>query len=359
MPSVTFLVAGALDARTGGSIYNRRMADALTRNGWHVEVRELDATFPRPTVTARQHAADTLSQVPDGRTTVVDGLAYGAMPEVVAPHADRLRLIPIIHLPLAAAADLTPAAAACLADAERRALASAARVIVTGEATLALLRELQLTHHDVHVVEPGTDVRPLAAGTRGQNVHVLCVAAVTPGKGHRELMMALAAVPGRNWQLTCAGSLSRAPDLVREVRAVIAELNLTDRVMLEGELDESTLDGCYHHADVVVSASLRETYGMAVAEALARGLPVVATATGAAADLVSRDAGIVVPPGDVRALTGALTLMLGEAGARARYAAGARRVRGCLPSWDRAAVTFAQVLEASPRGLSTAEAADD
>ena len=83
---------------------------------------------------------------------------------------------------------------------------------------------------------------------------------------------------------------------------------------------------------------------MAVAEALARGLPVVSTSTGAIADLVGAEAGVVVPPGDGAAFAEALTRVLADADLRARLAAGARRVRDRLPTWDDAAARMAEIL---------------
>ena len=113
-------------------------------------------------------------------------------------------------------------------------------------------------------------------------------------------------------------------------------LELEDRVALVGELDAAGLDECYDRADVFVSASLQETYGMAVAEALARGLPVVSTTTGAVPDLVGADAGVLAPVGDIDALAGALARVIGDAPLRARLADGAKRVRERLRSWERA-----------------------
>ena len=100
---------------------------------------------------------------------------------------------------------------------------------------------------------------------------------------------------------------------------------------LVGELDASALEDFYDRSDLFVLATLRETYGMAVAEALAHGLPVVSTRTGAIPDLVGSDAGLLVPPGDVQALTDALSRVIGDADLRARLAAGARDVRPTLP----------------------------
>jgi glycosyltransferase involved in cell wall biosynthesis len=120
---------------------------------------------------------------------------------------------------------------------------------------------------------------------------------------------------------------------------------LEDRVSLVGDVDAGTLASCYDRADLFVLATLHETYGMAVAEALARGLPVVSTATGAISELVGNEAGFVVPPGDAGALTTALTKVMSDAHLRAGLAEGARRVRDRLPTWDAAVDKMVAELE--------------
>jgi glycosyltransferase involved in cell wall biosynthesis len=119
---------------------------------------------------------------------------------------------------------------------------------------------------------------------------------------------------------------------------------LENLVTLGGELDVPALAELYDESDVFVLATLQETYGMAVAEALARGLPVVGTTTGALPDLVGDAAGLLVPPGNVDALSEALGKMLDDADLRGRLAAGARRVRDRLPTWEQAAARMADTL---------------
>ena len=194
-------------------------------------------------------------------------------------------------------------------------------------------------------MEPGTDRAPAEVGSGGSPVRLLSVATLNPGKGHVTLLQALASVPHRDWHLACAGNLTRHPETTTRARALIHALDLDDRVSLLGELDAAALADCYRHADLFVLATRQETYGMAVAEALAHGLPVVSTATGAIPDLVGTDAGILVPPENTGALADALSRMIGDAGLRARLAAGARRAAERLPTWDEAAARLASALE--------------
>src|SRR5258706_559850 len=115
------------------------MVEGLRRLGWTVEVRELDDGFPFPTSAALQRAAAVLAAIPNNSIVVVDGLAFGAMPELVEREHSRFLFVTVVHLPLAADIGLDNDAIARLESSERRALAAARLVIVTGRATRALL----------------------------------------------------------------------------------------------------------------------------------------------------------------------------------------------------------------------------
>jgi glycosyltransferase involved in cell wall biosynthesis len=345
------VIPGDLDTRTGGYGYDRRIIAGLRDRGWSVHVRRLDDSFPAPTPAAREQAAQVFAAIPDGSTVLVDGLALGALPAEVEREAKRLKIVALVHHPLAAETGLEPARAAALEVTERRALAASHSVVVTSRATAARLTDYGVGADRITVVEPGTDPAPLARGSVGPEpceVALLCVATLTPRKGYEVLLSALAAIPRRNWRLTCAGSLERDAPTVARVRAQLRADGLDDRVSLAGDMDAATLATHYDRADLFVLPTLYEGYGMAVAEALARGLPVVSTATGAIEDLAP-GAGIIVPPGDVHALTDALSRVLGDSHLRTRLATGARRVRDRLPTWDAAAAAMAQALEREAR----------
>jgi glycosyltransferase involved in cell wall biosynthesis len=345
------IVPGSLSQRSGGYEYDRKIVAGLRARGRTVDVRELDASFPRPTPAALTEAAAVLTAIPDQATVVVDGLAFGAMPAEAEREASRLHLIALVHLPLAAEIGIDREDAIRFDASERRALACARRVIVTGQATAIELKAYGVRREAIVVVEPGTDRAPLATGSRpgaGDQLHLVSVAAITPGKGHEILLSALGRLRHRRWRLTCAGSVERHPATVARLRDMLRDLlpadGLEDRVSFTGELDEGALAALYDSADLFVHPTLHETYGMVVAEALARGLPVVSAATGAIPDLVGADAGLLVPPGDADALTDALSAVLGDDHLRERLAAGARRVRDRLPTWSEATDKIAAAL---------------
>ena len=343
----TVIVPGSIEARTGGYEYDRRIVAGLRARGWRIDVQELESSFPRPTATALAHAARVLAAIPDHTTVIIDGLALGAMPAEAEREASRLRIVALVHLPLAAEIGLDCETAAALQAVERRALAAAAQIVVTGRATIEMLATYGIALDRMAVVEPGTDRAPISHGSSGPPLELLCVATLNPGKGHEILIRALAATTACDWHLTCAGSLKRDPATVARVRAIVRNAGLDDRVSLAGELGAEALEACYDRADVFVLATLQETYGMAVAEALAHGLPVISTRTGAIPDLVTNGAdlaGIIVPPRDQQSLVDALSQVLGDAHVRARLAESARRVRDRLPTWEEASGKMAAVL---------------
>jgi glycosyltransferase involved in cell wall biosynthesis len=360
---LTVVIPGDVETRTGGYGYDRRVIAGLRERGWSVDVLSLEDGFPFPTAAARDHAARSLAAIPDGAIVLVDGLALGVLPDEIGRERERLRVVALVHHPLAAETGLDPGVAAALEESERRALAAVRFVVVTGQGTAAGLAHYSVAPERIAVVEPGTDPAPLARGSGQRSgasaeafeVGLLCVATLTPRKGHEVLFRALASIRGLPWRLTCAGGLDRDRATVERLRAQLNADGLSDRVDLVGDLDAAQLAVYYDRADVFVLATRYEGYGMAVAEALARGVPVISTATGGIPALVTDEAGIVVAPGDQAAFTAALGRVVGDGALRRQLAQGARRVRDRLPTWADAAAAMERVLDRGPDQTSVSE----
>jgi glycosyltransferase involved in cell wall biosynthesis len=335
---------GDLETRTGGYLYDRRLALELETRGWAVDRLSLGEGFPFPSAEQRRVAHDRLARVADGTTVLLDGLGLGAMPDLAHEARDRLDLVALVHHPLCLETGLEPAQAAMLERSERAALSAVRAVVVTSDRTAdTLVTLLGVSPAAITVAVPGTDPAPPAPGSSDGVIRMLCVGAVTPRKGQALLVEALAGVPGE-WRLTIGGSLERDPGTARALQAVISRADLGDRVELLGELSAAALDARYAACDLFVSASLYEGYGMALTEALARGLPIVAAAGGAVADTVPEAAGLLVPPGDVPALRAALASCVAEPALLARLRRGALEARDRLPRWDDCAARVERVL---------------
>jgi len=336
---LAFLVPGPLEQATGGYIYDRRVIEGLRRDGRRVAAVSLAGRFPDADATARASFAAALAQLPDGAAAAVDGLALAAGAECLAAASRRLRLVAFVHHPLAEETGLSAAAAARFAALEAWLLPLFRGVICPSVATARSLIGYGVGEARIAVVPPGT-ARPLAAppvprGGRAP-LRLLCVAAVTPRKGHLLLIEALAGLREAAWTLLCIGSLGRDPQAAAELRRAIRRCGLEDRVTLAGEWPPDRVGTAYENADIFVLPSFHEGYGMAFAEALAHGLPIIGAAAGAVVDTVPETAGFLVPPGDRAALADALGRVLGDAALRRRLAEGAARAGALLPDWDAA-----------------------
>ncbi|MEM7221918.1 MAG: glycosyltransferase family 4 protein [Pseudomonadota bacterium] len=274
---------------------------------------------------------------------MVDGLALGALPEIAASQRERLRLVALVHHPLALEGGLDEGRRRHLEASERAALAATRRVIATSPATARALAAYDVASARLRVVSPGCDPRRPAKGSGSAVLNLLCVATLTARKGHRLLLEALADLKDRAWRLNLVGGADHEPATAARVRAAIDELGLRERVTLSGAVPPAALPACYDGADLFVLASEHEGYGMALAEALAHGLPIVSTTAGAIPETVPAEAGLLVPLGDKAALRDALASVMDQPALRARLAAGARASR--LPSWPEAAARFAAALE--------------
>jgi glycosyltransferase involved in cell wall biosynthesis len=339
------VVPGSLGQRIGGYIYDRRIADGLRALGWRVRVHELEGTFPIADAPARAAAGTCLDACGrDPGVLLIDGLALPAF----ADFADALPSpwVALVHHPLALETGLDEADAAVLAALERRLLAGAARIVVTSPGTARdLASGYGIDQRRAGIVLPGTDPAPQGAGSAGSDPILLCVGALTPRKGHAVLLEALARLRDLPWRLVCVGSTVRDRATAEHVLASVAAQGLQERVRFLGEQDETGLGFWYARADLCVLASYHEGYGMVLAEALARGLPVVATRAGAIPDTVPEDAGLLVPPGDALAMAEALRRVLCEPALHQRLRRGAAAARQRLPGWPAAARAFAAELE--------------
>ncbi|BCB76121.1 glycosyltransferase family 4 protein [Phytohabitans flavus] len=253
---------------SGGNRYDRRACDELAAQGWRVVEHAADGDWPRPDAAQVARLAATLAAVPDGGLILLDGLVACAAPDVVVPAAARLRLAVLVHLPL-----VDEAGDGDLDARERETLRAAGAVIATSEGAA---RRLAALHglDGVRVAAPGVDPAPRSAGTANGS-RLLCVAAVIPRKAQDVLVSALASVAELDWTCDFAGALDRDPPYAARVAAAADELG--GRVNFAGPLVGAELDARYAEADLLVLPSRAETYGMVVTEALARGVPVLAT----------------------------------------------------------------------------------
>lgn len=323
---------------SGGNTYDRRLRDGLRRAGWCVSWHPVSGDWPHGSREACAGLGRVLAGAPPSSTLLVDGLVACGAPDVVLPVARRRPVVVLAHMPFDHSAD---------------ALRAAHAVIVTSE----WCRDRVLATHAleparVHVVPPGTDpAEPSPQSEGGGNL--LCVASLTPGKGHDVLLDGLARLPDLAWTCTCVGSLDRAPDFAARLGGGVRAAGLSSRMVLAGPRTGPALEASYRAADLLVLASRTESWGMVVTEALARGIPVLGTDVGGVPEALGTTAdghrpGRLVPPGDEVALASALRQWLEDAKLRHQLRAAALARRPGLPGWENTASRVADLLTGVP-----------
>lgn len=353
--TVALVVPSGIDeVPTGGNVYDRRMRDGLVDAGVPVRQISVPGAWPRPVSADRVGLARALDALPDGTPVLLDGLVACGVPEVIVPRASRLRLAILVHMPLADDVGLPGTVATELARRERETLTAAAMVVATSEATAGRLR----AEHGLRAVEvvlPGVDPAPPTIGSDA-GTRLVCVASVAPVKGQDVLVAALARLTDLDWHCRCAGAV-RDQGFADRVRGEIEQRGLDRHIELTGGCGSEQVARLFSTADLLVLPSRTESYGMVVAEALARGIPVVASAVGgvpeALGDTANGRPGLLVAPDDAPSLADALRIWLTDAAVRQRLRAAALRRGETLEPWSSASQRLATVL----RRLVTAEVA--
>lgn len=327
---------------SGGNLYDRRVSNGLAALGWTVREYAVPGRWPHPDEPAVDALAGTLAAIPDGGLAMVDGLVASAAPPVVVRHTDRLHLAVLVHLPLGVERPLVSAA-------ERGLLAGCAAVVTTSGWTRTwLLEHYELDAQRVVVVEPGVDAADPAPGTVAGG-SLLVVGSVSRDKGHDVLAAALADIGDLPWHCVCIGSLDAYPVFVTAFRERLRRAGVDDQVELRGPLRPAEVHRAYAAADLLVVPSRAETYGMVVIEALAHGVPVVASSVGGVPEALGHDPegrrpGLLLRAGEGPVLGRALRWWLTDPILREDLRDAARARRPMLADWDVAASRLASAL---------------
>jgi glycosyltransferase involved in cell wall biosynthesis len=314
---IRLIAATTLPPVSGAAIYNRTIAEALRTLGHDVDLTTETAVTP-------------------GAVSLVDGSALPALPEDALPAS-----VALIHHPLALENNPPDAA---MKRHEIALFAAVRRIVTTGEQTAdRLAADFAVPREKIMPVVPGIADLPRCYGTAGPTCQILCLGQLIPRKGQDVLLHALARLFDLDWTLTIAGG-ENDPVYARGLRAQAEELNIAHHVVFHPEATGATLEALWQNADLFALTSHYEGYGMVWAEALRRGLPVVATNTGAVPTLIGPEAGVVCTPGDVEQLSKALRRLVLDRTLRADMGGSAWQAGRALPSWRDQAEKLAAVL---------------
>jgi glycosyltransferase involved in cell wall biosynthesis len=346
MTRCVFAIPGSLATPNGGYAYARKILPLLAGR-MEMQICRLPDSFPVLSDAERRQAREAIAAWDrPGTVFLIDSLAFAALPapflaSVTSPIAA------LAHHPLALEQGLSSADKARLLRLEGEALACCKAIAVPSAATAGELTSLfGVPAGKIVIAEPGILRGRRAAGSAaGEPLHIVSVGTLTPRKGFAVLAQALGLLRALPWRWTIAGALDLSPQTVAEVRAKISACGLGHRVHFAGQLDEASVSALYSSGDIFALASYYEGFGMAFAEAIAHGLPIVASGDGAVADTVPPAAGFVCAAGAVSDIAEALQALLCDEPLRRAKAGAAWQHGQTLPDWPGTAATIAGLLE--------------
>ncbi len=341
MRPCAFAIPGDYRQKTGGFIYERRLLEELRAAGRDVQLIPLPPASAEPSAEEQDAIARVLGALPTDRPLILDGLVFGAMrTDALARLA--CPVLAMLHHPMGMENGLPPDLASRLLAQETANLSHADHIAVTSPHTRKTYIGLGADPSRITVALPGHDgpreVPRVDAGPR-----ILSVGLLARRKGHDVLIRALGAIRELDWTARIVGK-THDPQVRDELAALIADLGLADRIELAGELSDADLDEAYRSARLFALATRYEGYGMALAEALCHGLPIVTCATGAVPDTVG-SAALLSPPDDVDGFSRNLARLLRSEKERAELSEQSKALARDLPRWSDTAATVGQVLD--------------
>ncbi|MCR0981274.1 glycosyltransferase family 4 protein [Roseomonas populi] len=341
---IVLAVPAPLSATSGGYAYDRRILEGLRAAGHEVRIEEMPGRHPLPDAEAEAAGRGVVDRLLATEALVVDGLGLPAFAPLLDSPA-LARAVGLIHHPTALETGFSEEERAALRERERAIFPRLGRLVTTSHLTAERLApEFGANPARIGTVEPGTDPAPRARGSDGPGCAILSVGTLVPRKGYDVLLRALGRLTDLEWTLTIAGPVRDAVH-AQGLRGLAEELGITKRITFAGEVEGEALEALYDRADLFASASHWEGYGMAVAEALARGLPLAVTSGGALADLAPRDGAVIAAPGDSNSLSRAMRRAIYDPGLREAMAGAAWRAGQRLPRWSDRAEAFAREIE--------------
>ena len=336
---------GGTGRKTGGYMYNGRVIFGLRKRGFEIEEVVAGGASPDEQRTAAPGFGSTFDPSRYD-AIVVDALARIAL----APHLDLWLswrpVVALVHeLPSVASGGSGPETVPSECDYEEP-LLHADRLVAVSDHGRNVLLGRGVSPGRIHVVPPGFDGIPEGVGPHVQGdgpVRALCVAQWIERKGILTLVEAWALRERKGAVLELIGETDADPDYAFRIGDAI-EAAPRDSIVVSGCVDDATLGASYASADLFVLPSRYEGYGIVYAEALARGLPIIACEIGPVPDLVGREAAVLVRPDDKEDLSAALDLLLGDPTLRTKMSAAASRRASRLPRWEDTIIGFEKAL---------------
>ncbi|MGI2035207.1 glycosyltransferase family 4 protein [Rhizobium panacihumi] len=319
------------EQKTGGWIYNRHLIDWLDRHLSGVREITVPVCFPTPDAGVLDEIAALFDEIEPGAVLLMDHI-YGCMLLPILRER-KFRLVLIYHHSMTEERGEGEAATG-RDTVEKSALELAGAIIVTSDKSHAYIASgYGIADEKIVTAKPGNDPVPQSPAYDGGPWRMLSVGAVIPRKRYEFLIEALAKIDRSDWSLIIVGNTERYPDYVASLQNFIDISGLNNHITLTGELSPDALEALWQKAHLYAASSLYEGYGMAISEALCRGIPVISTPSGAVASWAAEVA-MLVDADDPAEIAERIAAMMGDAVAYGAARERAKNFAAGLPSWE-------------------------
>ncbi|MEK6409727.1 MAG: glycosyltransferase family 4 protein [Acidobacteriota bacterium] len=356
-PTILFVVPGDIQRQTGGSFYDRKLADSLTERGFRVEMVTVpDLPYFAGLVAGLAIAPRLLLLLARRKYDVVieDGWAHPTtlLFNVACWLIGRVRLVIIVHQVRWRA--VKPPVGFIVRMVERVSLRSAQLIVTVSRFISSDVERLVGSGVPVVLAPPGS--APISAATRERGetgaipLRLLFVGNCARLKGLDHLIGALALLRDIPLTLDLVGDVNVEPRYYKKLVKQVNALGVSERVIFHGAVAHEDLGHFYSRAGIFTFPSLYEGFGIVLAEAMHAGLAIVATRTGPANEIVREGANaLIVPPADSAALAGAIRRLATNTVLREDFGRRSRELAGSLPTWAQTCDTICDRIEIMSR----------
>jgi len=297
-----FLIPGDIDTLSSCYIYDKRLVEGLKKKGHDVEVYRLGDDFPFPSEDSLNHCHKVIKSIPSAEPIIIDSLAFGTIPSILKEVSATNPIVALIHLPLSMDPNYSAYQRTLFTSPEMEAFSLATKFVVSSEYTFEILLNLGIEAHKINLIIPGIDHFPQKKNYPEKPAKLLSIANLCRSKDHAILVRALTALKDKDWVLHCYGNLDMDRDCLADFQAMIRKNSLQKKILVHATISGKELSDAYLDADLFVHPSDFEIYGMALAEALAHGIPVIASTGGGICKTVPAKMGQFFKPSDVYGL---------------------------------------------------------
>jgi glycosyltransferase involved in cell wall biosynthesis len=339
--TIYFLITGNLNSLTGGYLYNSHMINGLKVMGHTVFVLGTDWQW-KDGESLEKICRFNLEKLPHGTCVVVDSIILASLHHIVQEFRERLIFLGLIHLP--SSYDISSGVRGELSGEELTALKQVHQVIVTGRFTFELLCNDGLNPSKIRIVEPGTDLFPRKKRYKPVPSELLCISNYSALKAQDVLIRALNRLKARDWTLHLYGDADRDKEYSAFVRSLIQLQTMENRIIMHGIVERDEISTVYLDADLFVMPSLFESYGMALTESLAHGIPVVTTLAGNIPYTVPAGMGILIEPANEEQLAEAICTLLDDPQKYSNLCVAASQYYRQVRSWEQAVTDFEMII---------------